>query len=452
MQIHSNTATSDIAFGFGSSTSFTERARIINNGTNFGLDGMVLKGRLLLQNGSSPLNEAYSPGVWLYKADNSNLLSFMGTQNNQNVGFYGGPVNNGWGFVYDAINSRVGIGTDNPTSPLEVKGQVTIDQKSVGGYGGLLIKGNVPASNYPNIAFSVKNTSNIDVVGAMLQGELANSAVGNEAINLGFYTAQTGFGSLSQKMVIMGNGNVGIGTSTANALLQLGNTVTNRKIVLFDQNNDNHQYYGFGINGGVLRYQVSNTISDHVFYAGTSASTSNELMRIKGNGAISVNGSTGTAKQILTSNGSGAVASWSSASSIITTSSSGVTTTVDLAGGAIQPFTNSTYVVTLSVPSRVILQYKTRTYKQCIAGSCATKWRLFIYLNGASSSSSDYFIDAVGYPINALGNFGDVTSTTSGPDYFDLPAGTHTFTFSGLSYFNDPSVHRFQAFSTIIPL
>jgi phage gp45-like len=40
----------------------------------------------------------------------------MGVQNNQNIGFYGGP--GGWGFTYDAINSRVGIGNNNPNAPL----------------------------------------------------------------------------------------------------------------------------------------------------------------------------------------------------------------------------------------------------------------------------------------------------------------------------------------------
>jgi hypothetical protein len=432
MQLHTPANTDNIVFGYGSSTSFSERARIINSGT----DGMVLKGRLLLQNGSTPLNVAQTPGVWLYKADNSNLLSFLGTQNNQNVGFYGGPVNNGWGFVYDAINSRVGIGTDDPTSPLEVKGQVTIDQKSVGGYGGLLLKGNNPGSNYPNIGFSIKNTSNVDVVGAMVQGELANSTVGSEAINLGFYTTQAGFGSLSQKMVIMGNGNVGLG-GTPSYKLHVGTAANGLRIE------------GPATAGtGATALSIGGTGDVVIDKPGQVGGR----LTIKENGAIAVDGNTGTSKQILTSNGNGSSPSWSAASNIISTGSSGVTTVVNLAGGATQPFTNSTYVVTLSVPSRVILQYKTTTSKPCIAGSCATKWRLLIDVNGGSSGGSDYYIDAVGYPNNLLGLFGNLTNTTSGPDYFDLPAGTHTFTFSGISYFNDPTVTRFQAFSTIIPL
>ncbi|MCU0404634.1 MAG: hypothetical protein MUE99_08800, partial [Chitinophagaceae bacterium] len=111
-QIYSDAPVANIALGYGRSEAFTERVRIIN----FGGDGMVVNGRLLIRNGTSPLNTDFAGGVWLYKPDNSALLGFMGTQNNQNIGFYGGPA--GWGFTYDAINSRVGIGNPNPNAPL----------------------------------------------------------------------------------------------------------------------------------------------------------------------------------------------------------------------------------------------------------------------------------------------------------------------------------------------
>ena len=114
LQIYSDASAANIAFGYGSSTSFNERMRIINNG----IDGMILNGRLHIKNGSDPVNPSLTGGVWLYKSDNSGQLSFMGTQNNQNVGFFGGPANGGWGFVYDAVNSRVGIGISNPNAPL----------------------------------------------------------------------------------------------------------------------------------------------------------------------------------------------------------------------------------------------------------------------------------------------------------------------------------------------
>ncbi|MEP7143447.1 MAG: hypothetical protein ABI707_11275, partial [Ferruginibacter sp.] len=112
LQLYTDITNSDIVFGSGRSDLFNERMRIVNGGG----DGLLLNGRITLKNGTSPPDQDYGSGIWMYKADNSGLLGFMGVQNNQNLGFYGGPA--GWGFTYDAINSRVGIGNNNPNAPL----------------------------------------------------------------------------------------------------------------------------------------------------------------------------------------------------------------------------------------------------------------------------------------------------------------------------------------------
>lgn len=92
----------------------------------------------------------------------------------------------------------------------------------------------------------------------------------------------------SERMRISASGNVGIGNATPNAPLQFANVVQNRKIVLWDGNNNDHNFYGLGINSYMLRYQIEGTTSSHVFYAGTSTTTSNELMRITGTGNLGI--------------------------------------------------------------------------------------------------------------------------------------------------------------------
>jgi hypothetical protein len=337
-------------------------------------------------------------------------------------------------FAIQFLNAQnVGIGTTAPTSKLHVNGQVAIDQKNFGGYGGLLIRGGTSTANYPNIVFSILNNAipQADVISAYFGGIINNDASGSESMDLVFLTTQTGFSGLSEKLrikdngnigiglnpsyklhvgnatnglrvegpataggtafsmgglgilqidkpgiiggrlTILENGNTGIGNNSPNALLQLGNSITNRKIVLFDQNNDDHQYYGFGINGGALRYQVSNTISDHIFYAGTSSSTSNELLRIKGNGAIAVNGNIGTAGQVLTSNGTG-VTTWSNTTNTNEYNSfielaTPTTSSIAIAAGTIAYIPGLSHTLVLTKPSLVTISYQLTMF----GASCA---------------------------------------------------------------------------------
>lgn len=64
------------------------------------------------------------------------------------------------------------------------------------------------------------------------------------------------------------------------------NNIQNRKIVLFPgtTGGDDNQFYGFGINSNILRYQVLAPSADHVFYTGAGVGVSTELLRIKGTG------------------------------------------------------------------------------------------------------------------------------------------------------------------------
>jgi len=120
-----------------------------------------------------------------------------------------------------------------------------------------------------------------------------------------FLTTANDSTALNERMRISHNGNVGIGTTTPNAPLQLGNSFANRKIVLRDLTNNNHQFFGWGTSANALRYQVGGTTDSHVFLVGTSATTSNELMRIQGNGNVGIGTTTfSTGEKFSITNGS----------------------------------------------------------------------------------------------------------------------------------------------------
>jgi hypothetical protein len=99
--------------------------------------------------------------------------------------------------------------------------------------------------------------------------------------------------------------NIGVGSTSPSASLEitttntfgqlyLGNALQNKKLVLFTVLNNEHQFYGLGINSSTLRYQVDKTSANHVFYAGTATTTSSELVRITGLGNVVIAGSTST--------------------------------------------------------------------------------------------------------------------------------------------------------------
>jgi hypothetical protein len=90
--------------------------------------------------------------------------------------------------------------------------------------------------------------------------------------------------------LVTGNLSLSGSSSTINVSTSNSNA---KKIILNSTATNEHQIIGFGTTGpagAMLRYQVGATGTNHVFYAGTSATTSTELMRITGTGRVGING------------------------------------------------------------------------------------------------------------------------------------------------------------------
>ena len=94
--------------------------------------------------------------------------------------------------------------------------------------------------------------------------------------------------SATPRLTIVGGGNIGIGTSTPHGQLQFDNGVNTRKIVLYEGVDNDYQFYGFGLESSTLVYSTYSSGDDHVFFVGASATSRNELMRVKSTGDVVV--------------------------------------------------------------------------------------------------------------------------------------------------------------------
>ena len=115
-------------------------------------------------------------------------------------------------------SGNVGIGTSSPTGPLDVNG--IIKSRGVGGEGGQITLLN-PTNTADGAVFDVDGSSNLRLFPAVSNASTLIGSLGTPGGTVQLFTAQT------ERMRIDSSGNVGIGTSSPTALLDV-NTDTVR--------------------------------------------------------------------------------------------------------------------------------------------------------------------------------------------------------------------------------
>jgi hypothetical protein len=116
-------------------------------------------------------------------------------------------------------------------------------------------------------------------------------------------------GVIGGRLRVTENGNVGLGVTNPTNKLSFP-PVLGKKISLYPGATGD---VGFGVAGNRLQIYADNPNAD-VALGWDAAGTFNERFAVKPNGALAVVGNTGSAGQVLTSNGSGAAATWASPS------------------------------------------------------------------------------------------------------------------------------------------
>lgn len=203
-------------------------------------------------------------------------------------------------FGLAGYSQNVGVGTTTPNrARFEVHGAAGAGKTSglFGGDGaGISLQ-----KDWPTIGFNQYRDNAAGFGKYMTNGyaALQHFEPATGLLNFDFYpngTADNAASSSTRAMTMTSQGRIGIGGAAPNSELQLPNTISNRKITLWEASNNPYQYFGFGIESGTLTYNIRGVGDMHRFYCGNTASSSNTLMTISGNKKVVIGTQDGGSK------------------------------------------------------------------------------------------------------------------------------------------------------------
>ena len=271
---------------------FSSKFSIGNNGN------VTIGSKLIVGSGGQSIGSSYTGvtpptnglitqgNVGIGKSNPAYLLDVAGIINASSLYVGGAPyIGSQWSNVSNNVfltGSNVGIGTSSPSVPLVVQ-----TNNGTGGFKIVSSSGNAGDQWWLGFGHSGISTDAND-----------RARIGVDIINSGggriFFTTGLG-GAQTEKMRIDESGKVGIATSSPSYTLDVNGTVNvnkglttnNKLLVLYDLGSSDSlatacNFYGFGINGSTLRYQVPAIAQMHQWYGGTTAmmTLSNSLLGI----------------------------------------------------------------------------------------------------------------------------------------------------------------------------
>ena len=219
-------------------------------------------------------------------------------------------------------------------------------------------------------------------------------------------------------------GNVGIGTASPNAPLGFPASL-GKKITLYPGATGD---VGFGVAGNRLQIYTDNPNAD-VAIGYDAAGVFNERFAVKANGAIAIKGNTGTAGQVLSSNGNNA-ASWVS----LTNNTLYNNTAIVYGAAGIQGFLAGapealiegfTYTFSVTGNAKILVSFTLPASTNLCIG-CVLLPRLFVHMKLNGLRVGGYFEE--------LG-FVSITQM-NGSNLLQVGPGTHTIQLFGWAYQN----------------
>jgi hypothetical protein len=259
---------------------FTSKFSIGNNGN------VTIGSKLIVGSGGQSIGSSYTGvtpptnglitqgNVGIGKSNPAYLLDVAGIINASSLYVGGAPyIGSQWSNTSSnvfLIGSNVGIGTSSPSAPLVV-------QTNAGTGGFKIIANSTNAGDQWWLGYGHGGGSTDANDRARIGVNIVAGGAGRLFFTTGLAGAQT------ERMRIDESGNVGIGISSPSYVLDVNGTVNvnkglttnNKLLVLYDLGSSDSlatacNFYGFGVNGNTLRYQVPDN-QKHQWYGGTTA-------------------------------------------------------------------------------------------------------------------------------------------------------------------------------------
>ena len=204
-----------------------------------------------------------------------------------------------------ATSSTSLVGDVNGTLSSNYISDLTITGKLLSGLS--ITPGTVTSSDSISSAIGKLTSGTINILANSIEslGTTLNIATANntQTINLGsgtgVQTINLGNSGAGATTINLGGTTDSVnvaGPVTLSKNIYLNNQVQNKMLALYDGGTSTdstmHNYIGLGNSTSTFRFQSIDTLTDFVFYAATSTTASNEVLRIKGTGNVGIgNGS-----------------------------------------------------------------------------------------------------------------------------------------------------------------
>jgi hypothetical protein len=428
LQIHTDISAADIAFGYGSSAAFTEKMRIKGDG-NVGIGITNPTASLEVMRGTGAGGTAVFRGT-------TNMSRFnFGTDEDT---YIRAGKDNGYVIINDIPGGRVGIGTSTPLQKLHVEGTVYLNgnvgigtatpSQKLHVVGTIYLNGNVgigeSSPSFP-LSFSSAIGDKISLWSNSTNSYGFGIRSGLLQIHTDVSSADIAFGygssnAFTETMRIKGDGNVGIGNN--NPAYQLD--ISNRMRIRSGGNNTVSAGLWFNNNANTEAAFIGMEDDTHVGLFGNGGAGWKFGMNTQ-TGALKINGTEGTAGQVLQTNGSSTPASWVSSTNSLYNNTVVVTgtSTIILSSGIPETLLpGMSYTFNLVTNAKVLMSFNVPIWNMLCFACTASHASLRLKFDGVYVNVLDWDI----------GN--DVEFHLTGSQLISTTPGTHTIQISAVVF------------------